>query len=118
MRELEAALAVGRDRARLTIDVFCYRIRKYIGAYTVALGGVDHIAFTAGIGENSALIRRKCCEEMEFLGVTLSNERNEACSRKEGLITTDDSSVKVWVVPTNEERVIARDTMLCVLNCK
>lgn len=118
MRELEAGLGRGEDRARLAIDVFCYRIRKYIGAYAAALGGVDHIAFTAGIGEHSELIRSKCCEGLGFLGIDFSPERNASLNHKEGLIASDTSRVKVWVVPTNEERVIARDTMQCVLACK
>ena len=118
MRELEAGLDRGEDRARLAIDVFCYRIRKYIGAYAAALGGVDHIAFTAGIGEHSELIRAKCCEGLKFLGIDFSPERNKAFNHKEGCITTDASRVKAWVIPTNEERVIARDTMQCVLRCR
>ncbi|MBN1865746.1 acetate kinase [Candidatus Sumerlaeota bacterium] len=115
MRELELALDSGDDRARLAIDVFCYRIRKYIGAYVAALGHVHHIAFTAGIGENSVLVRRKCCENLQGLGIDFSHERNEALNRREGLISAEGSRVKVWVVPTNEELIIARDTMRCVL---
>ena len=116
MRELEKAAGEGHTRAQLAIEVFCYRIRKYIGAYTAALGGVDHIIFTAGIGQNSAQIRRKSCQGLEFLGIEFSEERNQALNRKEGLITADDSRAKVWIIPTNEELVIARDTMLCVSN--
>lgn len=116
MRELEAAVEKGEERAILAINVFCYRIRKYIGAYAAALGGVDHIAFTAGIGENSCLIRKKSCEGLEFLGLQFDDGRNAQFNRGEGLLTMENSRVKAWVVPTNEERVIARDTMICVLN--
>ncbi|NQU44475.1 acetate kinase [bacterium] len=114
MRELEKAMEKGNDRARLAIDIFCYRIKKYIGAYIAALGGCDHIAFTAGIGENSPLVRRKVCEGLECFGLKLDKTRNDELNREEGLISTDDSSIKVWIVPTNEEIVIARDTMTCV----
>jgi acetate kinase len=116
MRVLMDRLDEGNDRARLTIDVFCYRIRKYIGAYAAVLGRLDHIAFTGGIGENATYVRQKACEGLECIGVEFDKERNEKVIRKEGLISTDNSKVKVWVIPTNEEIVIARDTMRCVLN--
>jgi acetate kinase len=115
MRELIAQSDAGNERAQLTIDILCYRIRKYIGAYAAALGRVDHIVFSAGIGENTPIVRRKSCEGLEFMGVKFDNERNEALNRKEGVISADDSSVQVWIVPTNEEIVIARDTMRCVV---
>ncbi|HNY28006.1 MAG TPA: acetate kinase [Candidatus Sumerlaeota bacterium] len=115
MRELVAQADAGNERAKLTIELLCYRVRKYIGAYAAALGHVDHIVFSAGIGENSSIVRRKSCEGLEFMGVKFDSERNEALNHKEGLISTDDSAVKVWVVPTNEEIVIARDTMRCVV---
>jgi acetate kinase len=116
MRELEKAASEGHERARLAIDIFCYRIRKYIGAYAATLGGVDHVIFTAGIGQHSTLIRRKCCEGLGFLGLEFSDERNESLNHKEGEITTDAAHAKAWIIPTNEELVIARDTMLCVTN--
>ncbi len=114
MREISAASDAGNDRARLAIDIFCYRIRKYIGAYAAALGHVDHIAFTAGIGENTPLVRKKACEGLEVLGVKFDDDRNMEFDRGEGMISTDDSKIKVWIVPTDEEIVIARDTMHCV----
>lgn len=116
MRELIKAMNDGNDRARLAIDIFCYRIRKYIGAYAAVLGRVDHIVFSAGIGENTPLVRRKSCEGLECLGVEFDNERNESLGRKEGPISKDTSKVKVWVIPTNEEVIIARDTMRCVMD--
>jgi acetate kinase len=118
MREIEKTMRDGNDRARLAVDVFSYRIRKYIGAYAAALGRVDHIAFTAGIGENSVCVRKKCCEGLGIIGVEFDDQRNQDRNGKEGLISTDESKVKVWIIPTNEELVIARDTMRCVLGIK
>ena len=115
MRELIQAMEDGNDQARLAIDLFCYRIRKYIGAYSVALGRVNHIIFSAGIGENVPLVRKKSCEGLECLGVVFDDERNLSMNGKEGLISADSSKVNIWVVPTDEEIVIARDTMHCVL---
>lgn len=118
MRELLKAAEKGNPRAALAIDIFCYRIRKYIGAYMAATSGVDHVVFTAGIGENAATVRRKCCEGLERLGIEFSKKRNQDLGSQEGLISTDESRVKVWVIHTNEEIVIARDTMQCVLEQK
>ena len=115
MRELSAGRDEGNDRARLAIDMFCYRIRKYIGAYAAALGRVDHIVFTAGIGENTAHVRRDACKGLEVMGVELDENLNKEVDRGEGKISTENSTIGVWIVPTNEELVIARDTMMCVL---
>lgn len=115
MRDIENEAEGGNYRAQLALDVFCYRLKKYIGAYAAAMGGLDAIVFTAGIGENSPIVRRKSCEGLEFLGVKLDNEKNEAAvRRKEAIISADDSRVHVLVVPTNEELVIALDTAAIV----
>lgn len=113
MRELIAeAEESGDRRARLAIEIFCYRLRKYIGSYVAAMNGVDAIIFSGGIGENSPLIRSVVCNEMSWLGIAVDQEKNNAHTRgAEGEISTDDSRVKVLVIPTNEELLIARDTV-------
>ncbi|MCC8157082.1 MAG: acetate kinase [Oscillospiraceae bacterium] len=108
-RDLEEAASAGNDRAQLALDKFHYEVRKEIGAYTAVMGGVDAIVFTAGIGENGAKNRAAICEGLEYLGVKLCPERN-AQRADEHLISTDDSPVKVFVIATNEELMIARDT--------
>jgi len=114
MRELEQLAAEGDERSQLAIDIFCYRVRKYVGAYLAALDGADYIAFTAGIGENSALIRAESCKGLEFAGIRIDPERNAAANGREALISTDDSKIEVWAIPTNEEMVIARDTVRAI----
>jgi acetate kinase len=114
MRELIKESEKGNERAALAIDVFCYRVKKYICAYAGALGGVDAIGFTAGIGENSTLVREKSCGGLEFMGIELDPERNRTINGKEGIISTDQSPIKVYVIPTNEELIIARDTVRCI----
>ncbi len=109
MREIINEMKNGNQRAKLAFDVFCYRIKKYIGAYAAVMGGVDAIVFTAGIGENSPDVRKKVCEGLEFLGIKIDDDKNNS-PEKEKIITTDDSKVKVLVVPTNEELIIALDT--------
>ena len=109
-RDLAKAAAEGHERAQLALDVFIYRIQKYIGAYTAALGGVDTIVFTAGIGENDAKMRRDILSGMEWLGIKLDEEAN-SCRGEEKKISAPDSKVEVWVIPTNEELVIARETV-------
>lgn len=109
-RDIEKAESEGNDRARLALDVFYYRVRKYIGAYAAAMGGVDCVVFTAGLGENSIDARKIICEELGFLGMKIDEEKNNVRG-KATLISTEDSAVKVFVVPTNEELMIARDTM-------
>ena len=110
MREIEAGVKSGNERAKVAFDIYEYRIRKYIGAYAVALDGVDAIVFTAGIGENSPFLRQRVCEGLGFLGVTIDEEKNKS-KGKEIDITGEGSKVKVLVIPTNEELVIARDTL-------
>jgi len=116
MRELLAEASENNDRrARLAIEIFCYRARKYIGAFLAAVGGADAIVFTGGIGENSAEVRAKICAGLEWMGVKLDDERNAAHRNGcEGLITSDSSALAVYVIPTDEELLIARDTVRCV----
>ncbi|MDD5680005.1 MAG: acetate kinase [Candidatus Omnitrophica bacterium] len=109
MRDVYEALKDGNKKAKLAFEVFIDRIQKYIGSYIVAMDGVDAIVFTAGIGENHASTRSAACEKLSFLGVTIDAEKNDSAV-KEKIITTDDSRVKVLVVPTNEELMIARET--------
>jgi acetate kinase len=109
MREIESAAAEGNERAQLALDMYNYRIKKYIGAYAAAMGGLDVIVWTAGVGENQVGTRLEACSGLEFLGVKMDAEANN-CRGKERLISTPDSRVQVWVVPTDEELVIARDT--------
>ena len=109
-RDVEAAANEGNHQAEIALELFNYRVKKYIGAYTAAMGGVDAIVFTAGIGENSISARANILDGLEYLGVELDKEAND-CRGKEVLISTDDSKVKAMVVPTNEELVIAKDTM-------
>ncbi len=115
MRELIDEETENHDRrARLAIDIFARGVRKYIGAYLAELNGADAILFTGGIGENSALLREKICGNLEALGIKLDRDKNQQCVGVEGEISTSDSKTKVYVVPTNEELLIARDTALCV----
>ncbi len=108
-RDLEAAAAEGNERAQLALDKFHYEVRKDIGAYAAAMGGCDAIVFTAGVGENGAANRAEICKGLEYMGVKICPERN-AIREDEHLISTDDSPVKVFVIATNEELMIARDT--------
>lgn len=110
MREIHDAMLEGDKNALLAFEMYEYRLRKYIGAYAAAMDGVDVIVFTAGVGENSVQLREKICSNLTYLGVQLDAERNREASSISREITTDDSKVKVLVVPTNEEWVIARDT--------
>ena len=98
------------ENARLAVEVFCYRLKKYISAYAAAMGGLDVLVFTGGIGENAEAVRAKTCEGLEFLGITIDPRRNAEGSRKEALISTDAARVKVYVIPTDEEYVIAEET--------
>ena len=112
MRDLLAEAHEHQDRrAMLAIDIFCYRARKYIGSYLAAMGGADAVVFAGGIGENSAEIRARVCAGMEWAGLRVSSERNLALvGGREGKFSTDDSLLEAWVVPTDEELLIARDT--------
>ncbi len=114
MRELLAAVAKGDEQAKLALDVYCYRIRRYIGAYTAVLGHVDGLIFTGGVGENAALVREKSCERLSELGYQIDPARNREAAGKEAEISPPTSHVKIWVIPTNEELLIARDTFRAV----
>ena len=115
MRELQEEQASGNPRARLAIDIFAYRIRKYIAAYCGVLGRVDGLVFTGGIGENSSVVRALSCERLNILGLEIDPELNTQIVQKEGLISTADSKIKICVIPTNEELLIARDSVRTVL---
>ncbi len=111
MRELLAEESEHADRrARLAIDLFCYRVRKYLGAYLAAMNGADAIVFSGGIGENSPEIRERICRGLDWLGFALDPEKNAGMAGKEGRIDRDGSRVELWVIPTDEELLIARDT--------
>ncbi|MCH3994268.1 MAG: acetate kinase [Prevotella sp.] len=119
MRDVDAAALSGNKRAQLALKMYAYRIKKYIGSYAAAMGGVDIIIFTAGVGENQTDMRQSACQGLEFLGVKFDEKKNEEMVLgKEGPISTPDSKVKVMVIPTDEEIVIARDTMELVKNTK
>ena len=107
MREIQKAMNEGNKRAKLAFDIFCYRIRKYIGAYAAAIGGLDVLVFTGGIGENSSMVREAVCEGLGFLGISIDGNKNV---NHEEIISTEGSKVKVLKVSTNEELVIALDT--------
>ena len=111
MREIDAAAKNNDERAVLALDMYFYRIKKYVGAYAAAMGGVDTIVFTAGVGENQANMREEVCRNMEWMGVKLDVEKNVGIHGEEAIISTPDSKVKVVVVPTDEELMIATDTM-------
>jgi acetate kinase len=114
MRDVLRGSSEGNPRATLAVDAFCYRVRKYIGAYLAAMNGADALIFTAGVGENSAEIRGRICTGLDQLGITLdpaANQRDSHDDRQIGF-----SSIPVWVVPTEEELLIARDTLRCILH--
>ena len=111
MRELEAAYEAGNERAILAEEMCFYRIKKYIGAYAAALGGVDIIVFTGGVGENQASCRSGACRGLEFMGISLNEELNNKGRGEEVIISKPDSKVKVLIIPTDEEFMIASDTM-------
>jgi acetate kinase len=109
-RDLLAAQDKGDKRAKLAVDMFVYRVAKYIGAYAAAMNGVDLIAFTAGVGENNGFVRQEICRYLGFIGVEIDSKANEVAG-EERKISTDNSMVKVYVIPTNEELAIARETV-------
>ena len=108
-RDLEQAAEEGNERAQLALDKFIYEVKKYIGAYATVMGGVDAILFTAGIGENSADLRAKICEGLEYMGIKMDLEKNKVRGR-EAVVSAEDSKVKIFIIPTNEELMIAMDT--------
>ena len=110
-RDLTKAAAEGNERAQLALDMFAYNVKKYIGSYVAAMNGLDCLVFTAGIGENTCLVRKMICEGMDYLGISIDEEKNE--QKNDGSIhdiTGKDSKVRVLIIPTNEELVIARET--------
>lgn len=111
MREIDAAAENGDKKAILALDMYNYRIKKYVGAYAAAMGGADIIVFTAGVGENQASMRSEVCKGMEWMGIKLDEEKNAKVRGVEAVISTEDSPVTVVVIPTDEELVIASDTM-------
>ena len=116
MRMLQAELQDNHDRrVQLAIEVFCYRARKYIGAFLAAMGGADAVIFTGGIGENSPEIRARICEGMEWAGLRIDAAKNQQTVGREGLISTDDSKLLAYAIPTDEELLIARDTVRVIL---
>ena len=108
-RDIEGEAEKGNEDCALALNKFAYEVRKYIGSYAAALGGLDCLVFTAGVGENSASMRARICDGLEFLGVKIDPEKNNVRG-KEAIISSDDSKVTVWVIPTNEELMIAQDT--------
>jgi acetate kinase len=114
MREIEKLAQAGDTRAKLAIEMFCYRIQKYIGAYAAVLGRLDALVFTAGIGENSALIRARSCRGLSHLGIEVDSQKNRRKSKAAFEIQTADSTAKVFVIPTNEELEIAEQTVACI----
>ncbi|MBQ3781656.1 MAG: acetate kinase, partial [Bacteroidaceae bacterium] len=113
-RDILAQIAGGNDRARLAKEMYTYRIKKYIGEYAAAMGGVDVIVFTGGAGENQWEVREGATKNLEFLGVKVDAEKNHACRATECTISSADSRVKVCVIPTDEELMIATDTLRLV----
>lgn len=116
MRDIIKAYEDGNDRARLALQMYSYRIRKYIGMYAASMNGVDIIVFTGGVGEKAVLIRSMCCTDMEYLGIDFDEEKNKNTVGTEGELSSKDSRVRVLCVPTNEELVIARDTARIIDN--
>jgi acetate kinase len=116
MREIEAAAAEGNERAALSLKMYNYRVKKYIGAYAAAMGGVDIVVFTGGIGENGWEVRENICSDLEFLGIEFDKDKNKGVRSKETIISKDGSRATVIIIPTNEEFVIASDTRRIIEN--
>ena len=118
MRDIENGTLEGNERAILTLAMYDYRIKKYIGEYAAAMGGVDIIVFTGGVGENQWVTRKTVCEDMEYMGVEFDVEKNDRLRGEEAIISKPDSKVKVLVIPTDEEIMIALDTQEIVSQLK
>jgi len=118
MREIQDLAARENERARLAIDIFCYRIKKYIGAYIAVLGGLDAIVFTGGIGENSAIVRRFVCEGLKHMGISLEERKNREVSGTVSEIQKEGAPIKILVIKTDEEREIAQQTIRAVERAK
>lgn len=113
-RDLVSASKEGNKRAKLVCDMVRYQIKKYIGSYAAAMGGLDAVLFTGGIGENSAELRAEVCEDLEFLGIELDAAENENRTGKDHLISKPGKPVEVWIIPTDEELAIAKDTQAII----
>jgi len=118
MRELLEEERVHQDRrARLAVEIFCLRVKQYLGSYLAQMNGAEAIVFTGGIGENSAEVRARICRDMDFLGIAIDPAKNEAAVKgREGDVSAEGARVRTFVIPTNEELLIARDTVRCVKN--
>lgn len=114
MRELLEAEARGNERAALAVEMFCYRVKKLIGAYLAALGGAEAIIFGGGIGENSPAVRNRICKGMEWCGMVMDEDRNQVMTGEEGKICADKSRIGIYVIPVNESIIIARETVTCL----
>ena len=110
VRDIQKAAQTGNSQARQALEVFAYRVRKYIGSYLAVLAPLDAIVFTGGIGENAHEIRQNVLEDLESLGILISESRNRDCKGREAEISEENSPIKLWVIPTNEELLIARDS--------
>jgi acetate kinase len=110
IRNVRQQALAGNERAKLALEIFCYRIKKYVGAYAAVLDRVDALVFTGGIGENAPDVREQICENLQQIGIKIDSAANEKTTRKEGLISSADSRVKIYCIPTNEELAIAQDT--------
>jgi len=114
MRDLENAAAEGNERAQLALDMFAYRVKRFVGSYSASMGGVDLVIFTGGIGENDSVSRGKIAGKFDYLGLNFDFEKNNGLRGKDAVISTEDSKVKCMIVTTNEELVIAKDTQRIV----
>lgn len=118
MRDIGKAASDGNKRAKLALDMYAYRVKKYVGAYAAAMGGVDIIIFTGGVGENDYNVRAAVCKDMEFMGLQFDSDKNHELRGKDEILTKPASKVKVMTVATNEELVIAQDTKEIVSKLK
>jgi acetate kinase len=116
MRELLEAENQGDKAAALAVEMFCYRVKKEIGAYLAALGGAEAVIFGGGIGENSPAVRARICEGMEWCGISIDENRNHKMMGMEGKISRDDAKAEIYVIPVDEAVIIAHDTVACLLN--
>jgi acetate kinase len=114
MRSIVKAATENNKKAKLAFEMLCYSVKKYISSYYGILNGIDGLVFTAGIGENSSIVREKACVNLHALGIEMDTEKNNERSSKERFISTADSKVKIMIIPTNEELMIARESKACI----
>jgi acetate kinase len=117
MRDVEKAAAEGNARAKLAVDAFVESVRSFIGQYLVALGGCDVLAFTGGIGENGIALRTAICHNLQWAGIVLDEQKNQVRGREQK-ISREDSPAQIWIVPTNEELIVARQTVETLVSCQ